>query len=200
MDENKIHALMEVFHDADEATARFRKDSGLACEQGCGRCCENPDVETTVLEMLPGAMDLWSHHKADAILEKLARLDGDSSRQCVFYQPDPFVAGHGRCSAYSFRPLVCRLFGFSAWADKHGRDVIVTCPTIKRRQAKKLEKARQEVQKENMRIPRMTDYAMKIFGIDPGLGEKKIPINAALKIALEKVGMILNFEELSCNP
>ena len=193
MYQEKIDSLLKVFQEADEETSRFMHSSGLKCEQGCGRCCESPYIEATVFEMLPVAFDVWRRNEASPLLEKLAHSDVAVSGRCVFYRPDPFVAGHGRCSVYHFRPLVCRLFGFSAAVNKHNRNILMTCNTIKRNFPEKYEPTHIDVHSGQMPIARMRDFSMKALAIDLDFGDKKFPINQALKIALEKVGLMLSY-------
>ncbi len=193
----KIDSLLKIFQEVDAQTSRFRQASGLRCEPGCGRCCENPDVETTVLEMLPIAFELWRKNEAAPLLEKLAHPDvPELPGPCVFYRRDPMIPGHGRCSVYALRPLICRLFGFSAVVNKRNQNIFLTCRTIKKLHPRAYDRAYTAVLTDQMPIARMRDYSMKVFAIDPASGDKRMPINQALKMALEKVGMILKFTNL----
>ena len=120
----KLVFLFRLYRKLDQDISRFRKKTGLRCEQGCGRCCEYPQVETTVFELIPLAINLWQHNQALAILEKAKKAQYQG--QCIFYQADPLIKGKGRCSIYSWRPLGCRLFGFSARSDKNKKLELVT--------------------------------------------------------------------------
>jgi len=46
-----------------EEFSQFQKSSGLKCLEGCGRCCANPDIEASVLEMIPLALKIHDDGK-----------------------------------------------------------------------------------------------------------------------------------------
>lgn len=186
--------MFRLFDRADHGTRRLRSKTGLKCANNCGRCCENPYVQTTVLEMLPLAIHLWQNNEAE---EQLQRSPASAtSGPCIFYKPDPSMAGSGRCSIYPFRPLVCRLYGYSASADKYGKPRLVTCPTIKQSQPEGYEKA-QKLVDSGLPIPTMRDFSMTSFQLDPELSREQLPINEAIKIAIEKIGLYFQCEENS---
>lgn len=184
----KVERTLDLFDDLDVEVRGFKNNTGLRCAEGCGKCCENPEVETTVLEVLPLAYALWESGAADDALQRITT--SEEKGQCVFYQPDPKTAGNGRCSVYSWRPLVCRLFGFSVKNDKIGRAAIVTCPTMKSLCSQEYQAADRAVN-EGLKAPRMQDLAMRALGIDPHLGKEQMPINQAVRSALERAGNYL---------
>jgi Fe-S-cluster containining protein len=186
---DKTRALRKVFKAVDRQTTQFQKAAGIHCERGCGRCCENPNVTTTVLEMVPLALELWEKGEAERWLQK---AEADSGGKCLFYKPAPFQEGKGRCSIYSLRPLICRLFGFSAMHDKHGKPVFVTCPTIKKMFPGAYDNIQKRIQ-EGLAIPQMSDFSQGVRNIDIELGTQQIPINWAIKLALEYVGMKMEY-------
>ena len=187
----KIRSLLKLFQSLDREIQKFQSKSGLNCLAGCGRCCENPNVETTVLELLPLAQKLWQEGSAEDWLKKIESVQ--EKGPCVFYKPDPLIPGNGRCSVYSLRPLICRLFGFSAKIDKHKDNVFVTCATIKKLYMKEFESAQHKVQSGSLPIASMEHYSMKAYQIDPTLGRDQLPINRAIKIVLEKTGLHLRY-------
>jgi Fe-S-cluster containining protein len=167
--------LLSIFHKLDSHSEQFKKKTGLYCQSGCGKCCENPDVEATVLEMMPAAYELLRTKQSEKILLELQKEE----KRCVFYKKEG--EGRGRCLNYNFRPLICRLFGFSVKKDKLGQEQIVTCSIIK-------SKFTDELKKANLKkAPLMQDYVMKVFGLEPNLTRNQMPINVALRHALEKV-------------
>lgn len=184
--DQKYSELFDVYARLDKQIHIFQQKSQLHCLPGCGQCCENPHVEATVFEMMPLAIELWNNGEAEECLQKIDSIDGKG--QCVSYLPDPRGGGKGRCSVYSFRPLICRLFGFTADTDKTGKPRLVTCRNIKSDQPKEYERAQRMID-ENYPVPVMADYAREISRIDPAEGVKMMPINTALRIALEKVGL-----------
>lgn len=184
--QDKTDNIKRVYRELDSEIEVFKAATALGCVNGCGRCCENPDVCATLLEVLPLVYELWQNGQAEVVLEK---IQADEKGWCVFYQPDPLVAGKGRCSVYPHRPLICRLFGFSTKNDKYGRPDLVTCSTMKSHCASEYARTEQLLKSGQLAAPRMQDHAMKIFNIDPSLGQEQLPINKAVAIAIEKVGL-----------
>ena len=181
-----VFSLLRLYGRLDRDIERFKKSTGIKCAAGCGRCCENPEVETTVLECLPIAVELWRQNQAEDWLKKAEARQ--LSGPCVFYQPHPHMPGHGRCSVYPWRPLICRLFGFSANTDKNNQTTFVTCATIKKLYADQYIETQTRIGK-GLSIPAMFSYSLEVMNINPELGKKQLPINEAIKIAIEKVGL-----------
>lgn len=180
---------MALLDELDRQTQTFAAQTGLKCKDGCGACCQNPDVETTVTEVLPLAVHVWSAFRpqkaVDSILESLRRTSFRGV--CVFYKPDPSLKGQGRCSVYAYRPGLCRLFGFSARRDKYGKAQLVTCKVIKNIQPGLYTRAQTELQK-GIPAPFLTALALSVYAIDPHHGGELLPINRALALSLEKIG------------
>jgi uncharacterized protein len=185
----KVRSLLHLYEKLNNDISRFQRSSGLHCQAGCGKCCNNPKVETTVLEMIPLAVELWREGQGEHWLNESAKVEFKGP--CVFYKADPLVEGNGRCSVYHLRPLICRLFGFSAITDKNNQKKLLTCPIIKS-QCADLETLEKKIN-EDMFVPKTTDYTMQVMHMDPQLGQKQLPINEALKLALEKVGLSLKY-------
>ena len=183
----KIFSLLKLFERADRETARFRARSKLQCVGGCGRCCENPHVETTVLEMMPLAIHLWQQGQADIWLDR--SLEKSSQGTCIFFEPNPLVKGNGRCSVYPFRPLVCRLFGFAASDNKYQKPQLVTCQTIKQVQAQEYARAVTSVEAGEA-VPKIRDFSLAASALDPELSRELLPINEAVKVVIEKIGIL----------
>lgn len=201
-----IYFLIKLYQAADKQIGDLKAVTGLKCAANCGRCCEKNDIETTVLELLPLAVYLWIKKEALGWLERIYQAKGRGV--CVFYQPGPLVKGNeGRCSIYCFRPLICRLFGFSAGKDKYGRQRLVTCADMKRLYPDAYGKARtclrapacapragkytrgQKFMGEKSLVPNMTDFTFQITAAGSDLGIRQVPINEAVKIALERTGL-----------
>ena len=185
----KVSSLLKLFRKLDCDIRKFQRASGLKCREGCGQCCENPRVETTAAEFLPLAFHLWREKKAEGWL--LKAQEQNFTGRCVFYEPRADHSGRGRCSVYALRPLICRLFGFSAVTDKNNRKMLLTCPIIKTEFSSALPGIEKAIN-EKMFIPKTTDYVLQAQQIDPSLS-RQLPINEALKLSLEKVGLILKY-------
>lgn len=182
----KVLVVQHLFRTLGRDIARFQKRTRLGCQPGCGRCCEGPHVETTVLEMMPLAAHLWQKGEASRWLETVEKAGNPSP--CVFYQPDPAGQGKGRCSVYPLRPLICRLFGFSANRDKQGHRVLMTCARIKENQTADYLDVQKHID-SGLPVPVMSDYILRVSPIDPVLGQKQVPINDAIHRAIERIGL-----------
>jgi len=183
-----LEQIKELLRKTEDKTLEFQKCSGLHCKKGCGACCVGPHVSTTVIEMMPLAIEIFANGQEDEFLVKVA---GDTVQgQCIFYKPDPHIPGNGRCGIYAHRPGVCRLFGFSSSTDKRGKNVLSTCKVIKESFPQDYAHA-QELIEDGLASPSMSGYTFTISSIDPLKGAELYPINYAIKEALEYVGLIL---------
>lgn len=180
-----IDRLKKLFQQVDRAIGRFQKRSKLACLNGCGRCCENPHVETSIAQMLPIAQKLFKDKEVDSVLEALEKKSGEGV--CVFYRPNPLIAGKGRCSQYALRPLICRLFGFSARRKKSNGLELMTCVHIKNEYPQIVQDAQVLIDR-GYKPPLMQDYSFRAYSLLPQYSES-LPINSALKNAIEIVGL-----------
>lgn len=180
-------AVSRLYRRLDLDSRRFQLHSGLRCLPACGRCCLSADVEATVLEMLPAALHLAQVGRLESHRDRLGRQP--EARECVLYRGEPPAAAPGHCGLYAHRPLVCRLFGFSAVLDREGRREVVGCRLIRQEQAEASARAAEEVRGGAVAIPMVGEYRMRLYGIDPTLGSRPLPINAALAQALEMVAL-----------
>lgn len=179
----KIRATTRIFNEADRQVAKFRGSSGLGCVQGCHMCCLNPNIHTTVMEFLPLAAQLVDSGRHEAIL---ARIESGNDRTCVVFNP---FSGPGSCSMYEQRGLICRLFGFTARTTREGAPQLVTCEPIRQRMEKTPEMITVAM------APQMSVYYMKLFGIDPYLSVRYLPINESIEQAVHLVAMGTKFRK-----
>lgn len=177
--------LVELLFDRlDTEISTFQSQTKLSCIAGCGKCCTTPDIDASPLEFLPWAFHLFLNHEANTTLDL---LNSQSSNICHLYQPLTVTDNiNGRCNDYHYRGLICRLFGYGASKDKYGQQRLVTCQIIKTGQ-KALYGSSIEQIKAGLEVPSFTDYYMNLAQIDFKLGNIIIPINDALKMALEEV-------------
>lgn len=179
--EDEIKRINQMYSHLDRHVWAFKKRSGLACVKGCGQCCHTGELKATILEFLPAAYELYLKEEANTILDQITRKPDNT---CVFY--NPFSQG-GNCSIYRYRGLICRLFGFSVKTDKHEVRSLVTCQPIKSSMrsyptTQMLETA-----------PKLSSYYMRLYGIDPALSVRYLPVNQAIKEAIEKVLLYFTF-------
>lgn len=180
--ERRVQLVESLFHQLEQESAQFVQSSGISCAAGCGQCCTYPDIEASPLEFLPWAFHLFLEGEAESTL---TALDKNDSASCFIYKPMS-VIGQGRCSDYKYRGLICRLFGFAANKDKYGNLRLATCKIIKEGQAKKYNSAAEAINK-GLHVPIFTDYYMQLNQIDFHMGNIIVPVNEALKMALEEV-------------
>jgi uncharacterized protein len=180
--EEKVQAVEGVFSLLDQGISRFQKESGLHCKIGCGKCCFKPEIEATILEFLPFALQLNKQGDAGAWLE---RLEASTSAICAIL--DPGQQGVGLCSEYAHRGLICRLFGFSARTNKYAKKELVTCEIIKEEQKSEYEAAVLAVEEERQSIPVMHSYYLQLHSIDFELARDFYPVNVAIRKAIETV-------------
>lgn len=182
--ETKVRAVELLYADLDREISQFRSHTKLNCVSGCGKCCTYSNVDASPLEFLPWAFHLFLIGKAEATLEELRQRVNPI---CLIYRPLSNVDAHsGSCGDYKYRGLICRLFGYGANRDKYGELRISTCKIIKEGQAENFEKA-MEALKNGLYIPVFTDYYMRLNQIDFRLGNNILPVNKALKVAIEEV-------------
>jgi len=106
--------------------------------------------------------------------------------RCVLYSPDSRARDQGRCSCYAYRPLLCRLFGYAARRNKMGQMEPCLCKVMLA--ASSQEKLAIPISHiDEMDPPVYQDCFLQIASINPAMGIRLLPINAALKEALDYV-------------
>ncbi len=180
-------SVRALYRRLDRRITSFRRASWLGCPAGCGECCRSPEVEATVLEMLPLALHLRRRGSMETTLARLG--SGEPPRPCLFFSPAPLGAFGGHCSVYAWRPLMCRLFGFAAAAGSGGRPELAVCGVMRADIPDRTRAAAEAVRSGGRKAPVMREWSLAAYRIDPSLGSQPLPINAALKQALERVGL-----------
>lgn len=182
--ESKVRLVENLFDRLEQESTNFKSHTNLHCNSGCGKCCTNPEMGASPLEFLPWAFHLFLNGKAE---EMLVELDNENSSLCHLYKPHTiFDNSKGSCKDYRYRGLICRLFGYAASRDKFGELQLATCKIIKEEQQENF-KNTEEAIKKGLYVPVFTDYYMHLSQIDFRLGTTSLPINQALKIAIEEV-------------
>ncbi|MCA6078432.1 YkgJ family cysteine cluster protein [Fulvivirga sedimenti] len=179
----KVRAVEKVFQQLEKEISAFQKTTGMHCIASCGRCCIKPDISATPLEFLPLAYHLFKTGEASAWYERLKTTG--AQLHCGVFIPLKKTSDHGFCQKYAYRGLICRLFGFTAMRDKNGEARLVTCQTIKTEQPESYQKGILHAEKGN--IVFMRDYYFRLSAIDPELGREMMPVNDAIRRALEAV-------------
>ncbi|MGV0028441.1 YkgJ family cysteine cluster protein [Phormidesmis priestleyi] len=193
----KISAqVMSLFAQIDQQTKEFRQATGLSCPSECGHCCNHPNIDITVLDVLPLAIALFQQGKAEQVLNQ---LETDSPQQCIFYQPDRVNSQKGRCGIYAWRPSICRLFGYATVRDKRGQPNLAACSEHKATRSLTLTHIQQQLA-EGLSAPGFVEFAMRLEAIEPAIGSERFPINQAIRLALHKVGLSAQFSALEDQP
>ena len=174
----------------DASTSSLRAASGLACGSGCGACCLSPEVETTVLELLPLALELQRRGTLEAWSERLAAAPPGAP--CALYEPDPTDARRGRCGAYAQRPSICRLFGFAGRRDKDGSTRFMTCSVLRTEAPETVARA-QALVEDGFPVALYGETAIELSALSPDQGTRLQPINDALAEALARVGLAARY-------
>ncbi|HEY3389181.1 MAG TPA: YkgJ family cysteine cluster protein [Prolixibacteraceae bacterium] len=178
-------AVEQVFRELDEHIDRTTSKTGMKCHHLCGACCRKTDIEASPIEFIPLAAWLYKTGKVD---EFLARLDqSDKTGYCVLFSPDAWKDGNWGCMNYEKRGLVCRLFGFGYRLNCDGAPELVTCKLLKDSSPEEVAKARQLGTETPDEIPLFRNYSMQLYSIDPDLAINQLPINQAIRLAIEKL-------------
>jgi Fe-S-cluster containining protein len=177
--------VSDVFSELDKAIADFQSESFWACREGCGDCCNSPEVEVTVLEALPHALGLWELGKAELYAEQLTRFLG---KPCMFYVPNVSDSSLGRCSIYETRPLLCRMFGFTAQLGKDSLPRLAACRWQKLQGAELLAKIDHELKGGTLEVPLFGYWEQRLSELDPSqVLSQRLPINEAFLKAIDYV-------------
>lgn len=182
--EIKVAAVEELFRKLDKEINTLQTETNLHCNAGCGKCCTKLDIEASPLEFLPWAFHIFLNGDAEKVLDE---LEIKTSTICHIYNPLTLLDKvNGSCSNYPYRGLICRLFGYAATKDKYRQLRLATCKIIKTEQVENFKNASNLIQ-NGLPVPIFTDYYMNLSQIDFHLGNIILPINKALKYAIEEV-------------
>jgi uncharacterized protein len=177
----KVRAVERLFDRLAKEETAFLRQQPLTCLPGCGRCCTYPDIAATPLEFLP----LAYHALVDGTIEQLYQSVEGDQKECVNFRPSgPF--GKGSCGHYTGRGLICRLFGYAARTDKTGQNQLIACKTMKDETPDQVQKVN-EYLLQGGTMPVAASYYRALSAIDSSIGGEMIPINQAIRQAIEIV-------------
>jgi uncharacterized protein len=177
-----VSQVMDLYARIDKAVAEFQLKSGLRCPAGCGLCCPAADVRVTVLEMLPMAREILSNQDAGAWMDRLA-AEPEAGRCAIFSEMRISAAGH--CCFYDWRPALCRLFGFAAVRSRTGAKALSVCKHIRQNDPQGTIAAMALAEE----APCFVHYGAQVYALDPALGTELMPVNTALRYAIERLGL-----------
>ena len=183
--------LQKIYDQMWEAFSQYQAASGLNCLVGCGKCCNNPEVEASVLEMFPLALRILDENKLEEWLDKLEEPAQD---HCLMYEPHSPDGSKGQCGVYKERPSLCRMFGVAGFYNKHHEVTLSVCKLI-REKYPDLTKVRESEVSD--KTPMHITWSYRLAQIEPGLIQDRMPINQALKKALERIALYAQYQEHS---
>jgi len=182
--ESKVKLVERLFDNLEIEINTFKSHAHLECLAGCGKCCTAPSIDASPLEFFPWAFHLFLNGKAE---EVLLELNSKPHANCIIYQPLTLIdSDNGSCSNYRYRGLICRLFGYAASRDQFGKLRLNTCKLIKQNQQQNYNNTVEAISK-GLYVPIFSNYYMQLAQIDLRLGITMLPINQALKAAIEEI-------------
>jgi len=178
-------AVEEVYKDLDNHMAQTTLKTGLKCLHLCNACCRKTDIEASPIEFIPLASWLYESGMVDDFLLRLEK--SNETGYCALFSPEAWKNGEWGCLHYEKRGLICRLFGFGYRINRKGLPEMVTCKTMKSICPDAVAKARQLGFDTPEDIPLFRNYSMQLFSIDPDLSVQQLPVNKAIRLAIEKL-------------
>jgi Fe-S-cluster containining protein len=179
-----IEEVEKVFGELDAHLGSTAIESGLNCPDYCGNCCRKSDIEVSPIEFMPLAAWLY---QTGQITEFLTKLDNPTHNWCACFDPDASAKGEWGCKYYVHRGLICRLFGFGFRLNRENLPVLVTCKIMKSTRTAAVIKAGEMAVLRPEEMPIFSNYFMRLLAIDPDLAVPQMPINDAIRVAIEKL-------------
>ena len=180
-----VSEVEKVYAGLDEHILQTTSTTGMKCSNLCNACCRKTDIEASAIEFIPLAAWLYENGEIDDFMIRLDK--SDETGHCPLFLPEAWKEGKGGCLHYAKRGLVCRLFGFGYRLDREGIAELVTCKVLKEFSPELVSKARQLGYKTPDSVPLFRNYSMQLFSIDPDLAIQQLPINKAIRLAIEKL-------------
>ena len=180
-----VLAVDKVFRELDEHIERTTIESGMKCIHLCSSCCRRTDIEASPIEFIPLAVSLYESGKVDEFMVMLDR--SDETGYCVLFSSDAWKEGKWACMNYEKRGLICRLFGYGYRLNRDEEPELVTCKIMKESCPEGVAKARKLGIEAPDSVPLFRNYSMQLFSIDPNLATQQLPINKAIRLAIEKL-------------
>lgn len=180
-----VLSVDKVFKELDEHIEQMTSQTGMQCRHLCNECCRKTDIEASPIEFIPLAASLYKSGKVD---EFMTRLDkSDETGYCVLFSSEAWKEGNWACQQYDKRGLICRLFGYGYRLNREGVPELVTCKILKENCTEAVAKARLSGTEAPDKVPLFRNYSMQLYSIDPDLAINQLPINKAIRLAIEKL-------------
>ncbi|MFZ2782362.1 MAG: YkgJ family cysteine cluster protein [Rectinemataceae bacterium] len=194
-----IYARIEIAQ-REFRTTSTEHGSPIVCPPDCGVCCAAfvPDVLPVEAQRLALYLLTENPTPVSRLLTGRDAPGGspgappDTERRtaCPFWDPDKPGAN---CTVYPARPLICRLFGFSAMRDKRGEPEFSLCMHMASFHACSDRTLRGDRLRETLGAfpPAMADYAAELLTIAPQESGERLLLTEALPSALTRVSFTL---------
>jgi len=176
--------LQSLYDEMAKTFGDFQRKSELPCLPECTKCCLNPEVEATPLEMIPMALAIFESPDFEIIYEKLSLSE---NLPCLMMDGK-------KCTRYEQRPSVCRMFGVAGYFDKNHQKSLSVCKIIKEAHPEKYSKT---LLLKDPSTPMMADWFSRLKSLHPQIDQNRQSLNSALKIALEKIALWYQIKENS---
>jgi Fe-S-cluster containining protein len=189
-----LKELRDIYAEYDTLFKQVNQATGFGCLEGCGACCHTPGhkIEVSIFEMVPLALELVRDGKAEETYDLLGSIDTSES-VCIHYKMLSDDGKKGYCTVHPNRPLICRLFAGGSRIDRLDNRELVLCKPLKERYAEEPE----VLAKVTDELPIITEFAARARQNNPTFGQKLMPINESLKLALSVVLMHYHFYMMS---
>lgn len=163
----------------------LKAQSNLHCVPHCGQCCTRLEPYISILEAT------YVLYKISPISEKLQQSFQCSQEYkkmiCPFYDETiPF-----RCTIYSHRPVICRLYSFACDKTKQ----YILCPNIQKTYPNETYKAQQLLLQKKCHLPSYQEAFQQLCKIDYQLATDYHPFNRSLELAYQ-----IYFSEIPYQP
>jgi uncharacterized protein len=174
----RLLALEALYAALAARQAGFQATGLYRCPPGCGRC--SATFEPDVLPVEAVLVELY----AQAHGVKTEAPPAVPAPRCPLYRED----SNRHCPVYPARPLVCRLFGFSALPDKRGELLYTPCERMEGpgRGGRSLAKLGLP---DDALPPSMLDFSTRLQTIAPGEETHRAPLRDALRAAAAQIGL-----------
>lgn len=181
------HNLQNIYQEMTKTFSEFQKEVGLPCASGCGSCCVNPEIEASILEMLPFAVKAWEE---DRLEETLTAVEAVLEGNCYLFDGD-LTTGKGSCRSYNERPSLCRMFGVGGYYDKNHVPTLSICKVIRASAPDHSAKILSQI--KNYDVPSISKWATLTSSLGNPTLNVRMPINLAMKAALEKTALYAQY-------
>ncbi|MBN1927054.1 MAG: YkgJ family cysteine cluster protein [Prolixibacteraceae bacterium] len=177
--EKSVRAVERLYTQIDKSCSIFLKQSNVRCPLGCGECCYGKNISASPLEFLPLS---WKYFREGILEEKFWTLKNDVPERCFLLNTDNTLQT-GRCSEYTHRGVICRLFGSAAFVSKDGSKKFSACSILKNQISDTVSFS----EALQIKAPVYADYYMRLRTIDNEYGVLRFPVNLAILKSMEIV-------------